>query len=187
MFKSRACVHTILVCSLVLQLSLLLVLSLQQHGGGVGAKSIGLKNRRLSSIGSASSSPSSSSLKQQRHAKANAASTNSDSSSETTQKKQTHKKEADADCKLPAFLKQNSDYYNQRTREINLKMFFQLWFKIRSQMSLRYDTEDLDALVVEAPYTFKFDELDMIYFSMESYVRCLYEASASASESASSS
>jgi hypothetical protein len=77
-------------------------------------------------------------------------------------------------CRLPVFLRSNSDFYNKVTGRVNLKDVKRLLRKLELQMVSRYGKHEVEnGLMNLDESNFKFDEFDLIYFSLKSYTLCL--------------
>ncbi len=77
-------------------------------------------------------------------------------------------------CLLPIFLKSNSDFYNKHTGFVNLKEIQRLLRKLEFQMNARYGKDEVkNGLMNLSESKFKFDEFDLIYFSIKAYLICL--------------
>ena len=77
-------------------------------------------------------------------------------------------------CDVPVFLKTNSDFYNKSTGQLKLKEVKRLLRKLEFQMVARYGKEDLENGLSDINSAkFKFDEFDIIYFTIRTYINCI--------------
>ena len=76
-------------------------------------------------------------------------------------------------CQLPDFVVENSDLYNPRNDEINIKNVIKYWKLLHRQMKLRYGNEELELALAGQPARVRFDEVDRVFFELREYILCL--------------
>lgn len=87
-------------------------------------------------------------------------------------------------CPLPDFVLTNTDLFNARTHELNIKGVIKYWRLLHKQMLLRYGSGELERALANLPSQINFDEIDQVFFELRAYILCLATAVSSSSSSA---
>ena len=76
-------------------------------------------------------------------------------------------------CVVPAFLKSNTDFFDKKTGSVRVKQLKRLLRKLELQMNIRYGKDEVKSgLMNLSEAKFKFDDFDLIYFSIKAYLIC---------------
>lgn len=76
-------------------------------------------------------------------------------------------------CPLPEFVVDNSDLFNRRTDEVNIRDIIKYWKILHKQMKLRYGNEELELALAGEPSRVRYDEVDRAFFELREYILCL--------------
>lgn len=76
-------------------------------------------------------------------------------------------------CPLPDFVAENTDLFNPRTEEVNIRDVIKYWKLLHKQMKLRYGSDELEMALAGQPSRVRFDEVDQVFFELREYILCL--------------